>query len=74
MIFSSVFLITQLVRLHVINSCLSWSLSFRETPGLNYCVVRDLISSLTEQLLIKFSDLYLKPLHSMPDQQILDLG
>lgn len=55
------------------NSCLSWSLSFRQTSGLDYCVVHVLISSLKDQLLIKFSDLYIKRLGSMPDQQILDL-
>lgn len=74
MIFSSVFLTTQLVSLCLINSCLSWSMSLRQTSGLDYCVVHVLISSLKDQLLIKFSDLYIKTLGSMPDQQILDLG
>lgn len=73
-IFSSVFLTTQLVRLRLISSCLSWSLSFRRTAGLDYCVVHVLISSLKDQPLIKFGDLYIKPLGSLPDQHISGLG
>lgn len=40
MIFSSDSFKTQLVSLCLINSCLNWGTSFRQTSGPDYCVVR----------------------------------
>lgn len=74
MIFSSVSFKTQLVSLCLMNSCLNGGTSFRQTSGPDYCVVRVLISSLKDQLLIEFSDLYLKILDSVTDQQVSDPG